>query len=164
MTVQIGFSTSNAWISRAIRFFTRAKVSHAFLTYNDITIGEPMVMEADYTGYHLRSFKSATLSSTIVVLSTPKSPIDGILPLCAGWLDKPYDYLGIVGFIWVCIGRWCKAKWHSPLHDSKALFCSESIVLALQDLKYPHADKLVAVETSPDDLLNFMKAEGDVVA
>ena len=82
---RIGFSTTDALLSRLIRRLTRSKVSHAWLVYHDVDFDREMVMEAVGAGFRIvpldkfarhnrivpRKFVSiSSLASSIAVSST----------------------------------------------------------------------------------------------
>jgi hypothetical protein len=73
-------------------------------------------------------------------------------------VGAPYDFGGLFGSVWVLIGKWFHRKFHNPLQNSDALFCSELAVKVLQGAKFPGSDLLVAYDTSPQDLRDFLEA------
>jgi hypothetical protein len=157
MQIKIGFSTSNGWLPRIIRFFTRAKVSHTFILMQDALYGRDMVLEAAWLGFTMRTLDGfIKAGNQVVALIDPKQPIDAGVDQALGWLDTLYDYTGLLGMAVVEIGRYLKRQWHNPSHGPHALFCSEANTKILQLSGYPGADKLVAEETSPEDLLEFL--------
>lgn len=157
--IQIGFNTSNALISRIIRFFTRQEVSHAFIVYDDEEFGGKFVLEANWDGYHVKPYEEAVKGSTKIILVEPRYNVTELLKVCSQWLGKPYDYPGLVGNVPVMISRWFKKKAKNPTQNPKAMFCSEAIAVALQKIGYPGADELDASTTTPQDLLDFFKSE-----
>ena len=157
MKILIGFSTSRAWYSRIIRYLTGAKVSHTFLLLRGALLGEDMVLEASMLGFTLRTFSAfKTAGNQIVSLRTPKVPLDGATLYALQWLDKFYDYTGLLGMGWVELGKHFKRQWSNPLHTPNALFCSESVAKILQLASYPGAEYLSPESTSPADLLEFL--------
>ena len=156
MSVQVGFSTSEWWVSRVIRWFTKAKVSHAFLYSPFAELGD--VAEAAWCGYRISTLTKLTSGTTrVVTMKTPVVPLK--MEIAKQWLDTPYAYAALFGEAWVCIGRLFRKMWKNPFPDPHHMFCSEAIVLLMQQSGYPGADKLDAVSTSPDDLLRFMEEQ-----
>lgn len=157
--IYIGFSSSNDWLSKLIRVFTRGKVSHAFLAYDDPVIGCKMVMEAQWDGFHLKKLSKSPSSSGEMILIQPKHDISQLPKICSDWLGDPYDYSGFLGAIPVMISRFYNKKSKNMISDAKAKFCSEAISLGLQKINYPGSDKLIPDQTTPQDLLAFFEGE-----
>lgn len=155
--LMIGFTAGDNWIGKAIRFFTRQEASHAFMAWDDPNLGR-MVMEAAFDGFHIRPWDVALKGTRIVALIEPKGKgADKLLGACARWLGEPYDYPGLLGMTVTMIGRWFKQNWRNPAGGSKPMYCSEAIATGLQEVKYPGAEKLIPSETTPQDLLDFLR-------
>lgn len=156
MTIKIGFATSPAWISRAIRYFTRSPVSHAFVLIEGATPTGDLVLQAVATGWTLTTRRRFEAGATGIRYVTPRVPLDAGLDKALEWLDTPYAFAGVVGMAWVCIGRALRKVWRNPMPDPHHMFCSEGIVYMLQADGYPGADVLDAPSVSPADLLAFL--------
>jgi hypothetical protein len=156
-TTLVGFSTSNALVSRLIRYFTKAKVSHTFLVIRSPMLEEDLVIEAGWGGFQATTLRRFKKKNEIVALLKPIVPLDKGLRDSLAWLGESYDFGGLFGMAFVLLGRWLRRKYANPLHDSRALFCSEANTLVLQASGYPGADGLAPTETSPEDLFLFMK-------
>lgn len=63
-----------------------------------------------------------------------------------------YDYVGIVGMIWVMFGRWLRKKWSNPFAKPRAAWCSEFIVRMDIDHVIPEWMGLDPETTTPQDL------------
>lgn len=157
--IQIGFSTGESLISKAIRYLTKGKFSHAFITYQDSVIESRMIMEAQWDGFHIKKWSHSPSVQEKYLLMTPKYDITGLPKACAEFLGNPYDYTGILGAIPVMILRFFRIKSRNLLEDGRAKFCSEAIALGLQKINYPNAEKLDAAQTTPQDLYEFFKRE-----
>ena len=151
--VKIGFSTTNMFLSRLIRWVTRAKVSHVWFLIE--MYGKLFVLQADIGGITITPLSDYDKKWTIIEIVTPKQDID----LAPAWelLGQKYDYAGLLGCAWVYIGRWLKKKWKNPLASGHAMFCSEYIVDVLQADKYPNTQGLIPSSVSPEDLLELLK-------
>lgn len=153
--LKIGFSTTNGLISRAIRWVTRSRVSHTFVVYYDETLGREMVLHADLKGVETIPMSRFQESNTVVYICepelTPYQRAHALLYL-SKWLGSQYDFAGLFGNLWVLFGRWLKLKIRNPWGSSKAVFCSEAIVRALQEVNYPAVADLDPEATNPDDL------------
>jgi hypothetical protein len=161
VNVRCGFSTSSWWVSRVIRFFTRATVSHAFLLIEGVPGMPPLVCEAEWCGWKLSTEAALTRGTThIVKVVEPKISLTEAFLGSLAWLDEQYDYVGLLGMAWVSVGRWLGKKWRNPLRSSSSMFCSEAVVYVLQRAGYPGAGALDPQSISPEDLLQFLEATG----
>lgn len=155
--IKIGFSTSNSFISRAIRWFTKSQASHVFLLIEDGFFGVSVVMEATQGGFRVVPFEHYVSGSTkLVRIIEPRTPIDDGVKKAVEWLGAHYDYGGLFGMAIVMLGRWLRRKWQNPWQSTRAMFCSEAVVYVLQVSGYSGADKLIPSTTSPEDLLEFL--------
>lgn len=153
---RIAFSTSDGFVSKAIRCFTGSKVSHCFFVYWDEDFQRDMVMEATKGGFRIVPF--AHYVDQVVEIITPAHDVDPGLKAAVDWLGTAYDYTGLIGMIFVEVGRWLKRKWKNPLQSAHAMFCSEVVLRSLQSANYPGADKLDPGSTDPQMLLDFLKS------
>jgi hypothetical protein len=134
MKVSIGFSTSDWWVSRVIRFFTRAPVSHTYIVFDDTLSGfDHEVYEAAWCGFRMSTREKLESGTTRIVkevavdLNAAKA-----LAICRGWLECPYDYAGLVGEAWVMLGRLFRKRWNNPFAGPHHMFCSEAATFLLQ--------------------------------
>ena len=143
-------------ISSLVRRLCKSEVSHAVFVYADADWGVDMVMEAADSGFRIMPLERFEETNTIVAMVEPKQSIEvGLKFVALEYLGTAYDFGGLIGGALVMLGRWLKRKWNNPLENSKALFCSEAVVVALQKSAYPGADALDAKTTTPQDLLTF---------
>ena len=159
MNTRIGFSTPRHFnpISWVVRHFTKSACSHTFFIYKDQDWGEDFVMEAHEMGFRLIPLTRFEVKNDIV--ASFKVDIDvGLKFIALEYLGTAYNFGKLLGTSLVLLGRWLKRRWHNPLHSAQALICSESVVIALQKSRYPGAEKMVARDTTPQDLLTFFTA------
>ena len=162
MTTRIGFSTPKHFnpVSWLVRKITGSAASHAFFIFHDKDWDAEMVMEAHELGFRLIPLDHFEKKNDIVATFTPRSSIEeGLKIVALEYLGTMYDYGGLFGGIITRVGKWLKRKWHNPLESSKAVFCSEAVVIALQKSKYPGSETLEAKDTTPQDLLNYFANE-----
>lgn len=155
--IRVGFSTSKNVVSWAIRKLTRSHVSHCFFIAN--LWGTECVLQAAELGFvalPLTEFLKGHQIITIYGLALEDTPT---MQHALSLLGKPYDFLGLFGFLWVLLGRKLGRAWKNPVHSEGQLFCSEAIVRVLQKANYPGASLLDPERTSPQDLLVFMAAK-----
>lgn len=160
MRFRVGFSTSNAWYSRVIRWATGAKCSHAFLISS--ALGVVVGIEEGTFGYSIRTLENMRASGSTIVeeLEAPVSLDDAVAKSFA-WLGSRYDYTGLLGMAWVQVCRFFRHKTvRNPLASSHAMFCSESVARVLQMAGYPGAQHLDPSSTDPETLRLFMLSTG----
>ena len=158
---RVGFSTSSAWYSRCIRWFTKAQCSHAFLISQ--ALGVVVSIEEGTFGYGIRTLSNMESSGSRVVQVLETSvDLDEAVAKSFQWLGSRYDYAGLIGMSWVMLCRWLGKKVRNPLASSHSMFCSESVTRVLQLAKYPGADALDPSSTDPETLRKFLIATGAV--
>jgi hypothetical protein len=134
MRVSIGFSTSDFWVSRVIKFFTHAPCSHAYIVFDDEGSGfGNEIYEAAWCGFRISTRGVLTRGTTKIVQEIPVD-IDPAkaLDLCRQWAETPYDYAGLLGEAWVQIGKLFGKRWDNPLANVHHMFCSEAATYLLQ--------------------------------
>lgn len=154
--IHVGFSTTNQLISRIIRWFTKATVSHCFFVFD--LFGKGWVLQSDFFGVVILPLEKFQKSNTIIALAPIPELGEDDLARAMQELGGAYDFGGLLGGIFPIIGSWFKRKWKNPWENPSALFCSEFIVVSLQEASFPGADQLVASETTPEDLKDFLTA------
>jgi len=154
-STRIGFSTTPNLSSWLLRKLTGSSCSHTFLFYVDQDWDIAMVMEAHETGYRLVPFARFEQENTVVRLVNPEVPIEDGVRWSALHLGSAYGYSKLFGMALVLLGRIFRKRWKNPGQDSHSMFCSEMTVRILQQSGYPGAERLVATETTPQDLLDF---------
>jgi hypothetical protein len=164
--ISVGFSNSNTWLSKIIQWFTGSTISHCWLLLDPGTAfygQQKWVLEAVLQGYHLIPYEGYTVGNHLVSLVTLPYPVEDGVIRAMGWLGGSYDVGGLLGEAVVVYERWLERTWRwlkfkirNPLHEQRAMFCSEAIVFVLQVSKYPGADALIAKNTTPQDLYAFL--------
>ena len=157
--MQIGFSTTNRFLSKVIRWITRSKVSHTWLLYYDDDFDCDMVMEATIEGFRLIPFESFKVKNIAIELFTPKHSLAAGFKAAGKKLGSKYDVKGLFGAIVPIIGKWFSRKWHNPFHSSKALFCSEAMVDVMKDSSYPGWESFEPEDINPQALRDFFAEE-----
>lgn len=145
----VGFSTSGSLVSRLIRWLTRSDVSHAFLLIDDALFGQPMVMEAIDSGVSLVTLKTFRKTNQIVTVLQPPVTLESSVRRAADWLGEHYAFEGLFGMLVVQAGWWLRRHWYNPIHQSKALFCSELVTFVAQDAGWPGTMCLDGFSTNP---------------
>jgi len=126
MFINIAFSTTNSWLSMAIRWFTKSEASHSLITFRDDTLGKVFVMEANGRGFMLVPWSKWRTHNTMVaryrVDIDSESQLESLRSL-AGMLGSEYDYKSILAFT---VRRFV-SRMKNPLDDSAKLICSEAV-------------------------------------
>ena len=160
--IRVGFSTdTSSIISAVVRWFTGSKTSHVWLLFDDTFFGLPMVLESADVGFRLIPYENFKAQhNTVLAVLDPPYPLDVGVREAAMWIGESYDYTGLVGSVFVLLGRWLKRKWRNPWASPKALFCTESVVRVMQASHYPGSETLDPTGTTPQDLLDFFVGAG----
>lgn len=157
--VKIGFSTArNNPLSSLIRAFTGSKASHAWMLLRVQPFDREMVFEATEWGVRLIPWEVFRRRYRIVAVFEPKVPLDAAMTRAGAHLGAYYDFAGLVGMAVVMLGRWLRRKWRNPLNAARAMWCSELVAHVLRWAGHPGAEKLVPTRTSPQDLLDLLRA------
>lgn len=158
---RIGFSTTNALLSRLIRWGTRSPVSHAFLVYFDVDFDREMVMEAVGAGFRIVPLDKFAKHNRIVEIVTPRHPIDEGLKAAVDWLGEGYDKSGLVGLAALLLFRALRLRMRRARNvfaSRRTLFCSEAVARACRAAKYPGFAQDPET-TTPEDLYVFFRTE-----
>ena len=155
-SINICFSTTNGFVSRAIRWFTRARVSHALITFYDVTLKRVFVMEANGRGFMLTPWSKWRQSNTLYAryeMTLEKGVQNGALCAVGGHLGAQYDYIGIVSF---ALRRVC-SRFANPWASSSKMFCSEGVALLLKEAGLaPFSEP---EDWTPEDLLKAVEKD-----
>lgn len=152
--IQIAFSTQpKNLLSRVIRWFTKSKVSHCFIVFE--AFGHKWILESGIKGVVILPLDKFD-GEIRALVDIPELTPEALGNVMEDDLGRDYDFTGLAGMAINYIGRWFKAKWKNPLNASRSMFCSEFVVKALAESKFPGADQLDAADTSPQDLLDFL--------
>lgn len=156
-TLKIVFSTSKSPVSALIRKLTKSPTSHVFFVFD---VGpKELMLEAGFSGIEFSDYKKYAKNHIIVaeyqIAAGDKRK--EYLYKALEFLDTKYDFGGLFGGLWVLVGRWFRQSWKNPLHNSRAMFCSEYVATILQQMGHPKLKDLNPSEVTPKDLLGFFK-------
>ncbi len=172
--VWVCFDRSESWLSKAIRRLTRGSYSHAYIVWREEHLGW-VRMEAAWNGFRIRLAPTSPADmrpvKTYDAVSRPATEIavpledryHGLVRHAAQWLDTPYDYPALLGFLWNLLGRLFGRSWRNPLSSPNALFCSEAIAQGLKDLGHPAFAARDPATVSPADLLDLVTTGRSIV-
>jgi len=144
-------------LSRIIRRFTKSKCSHVALLTDEF-LGIQCVMEATLVGVALTPLQTFLARGNVIVdVVEPEVDLREGLRATAQLLAAAYDFSGLLGMLFVYLGRALHKRWRNPWRTSTSMFCSELVTRAMQAASYPGADQLDPHSTSPEDLLEWLK-------
>jgi hypothetical protein len=144
------FSTGTDFISWLIRKITGGDVSHCAI--GTTMRGIPVVIEDTVGGVRIYPRKRWEQSHKLVREYAFVPDMSDGLRVAIQRVGDKYDYVGLVGMLWVMLGRWLKRKWRNPLARSSAAWCSEFIVHLDVDHVIPEWDGLDPETVTPRDL------------
>jgi len=153
-SINVCFSTTDSLISKIVRWITRSEVSHCMITYRDETFDRVMVLEADWFGFSnvpwsVWKRKNTLLERhSIIKVDEQKTTIS--LSKLVDYLGSGYDYKGIIS---LSLRRFLK-RFKNPFQSSSKLFCSESVVMFLEDFGVVSDD---CSSYTPQDVLELVR-------
>jgi hypothetical protein len=115
-----------------------------------------MVMDAHETGFRLVPLDLFSQKNEIIDIIDPQINLDEGIRHAARYIGIHYDFAGLFGVSWVLLGRALRCRWKNPFQSSDSVFCSESIVRALQHIGFPGSELLDPEGTTPDQLRKFL--------
>lgn len=160
--VWVGFSTTNLLVSRLIRWVTRSKCSHAWVSFYDTTLQQYMVMQAELHGYEVVPWKRWASKNKLVAAYTPVEAVD-LMPdvrFIGQYLGVDYDLRSAV---WSGLKRWVRRRWRRPTTSPGSLMCSEAVCRLLQNGSFACVAGLNPELVSPQELWDRLATSKDFV-
>ena len=162
--ITIGFSTTTRLISRIIRWITGGTVSHAWIAYDDVTLGLRMVMQAEAWSFEVRPWQRWIGENKLIA----EFHMMGGMPVSALRkracdLGMKYDWRS--GF-WSGVSSWFR-KWTKagfgfrPSSTPGKLMCSEAVIRFLRDAGCPCVAGVDEETTSPAELFNIVRCSSE---
>lgn len=129
LQITVGFSTTNKLMSRVIRWVTRGKVSHAWISFYDPTLEMRLVMQAEAWGFEVRPWERWVTENTLIAQFRPVRNLDKSLKWIAKSLGTKYDWKSaFFAGLWRWFGVWIRGRLNSP----KKLMCAEAVLRFLR--------------------------------
>jgi len=154
LNITVGFSTTNKLLSRIIRWVTRGKVSHAWIAFDDPTLGLRFVMQAEAWGFEVRPWKRWLRENRLVAEYRPAKDLTESLKWIARSLGVKYDWASaFFAGLWRWFGVLIRGKFNSP----KKLMCAEAVIRFLQHGGVVGVSHLDPEVTPPARLLNAVE-------
>lgn len=125
MKIRIGFSTTNMWFSRLVRWFLGAQVSHSYVRFYDPFLEMNLIVHADLPGVIIEdAVEFCKINTIIEEFEIEDDRLREILSMNLKFLRRKYDWWNILGWAWViAFKRWVKKKIKNPVEDPKKLIC-----------------------------------------
>ena len=140
MKITIGFSTTNGWFSRLIRWFTEGKVSHTYIRVYDEYLHTSLIIHADLPGViieHAEIFDQKNKVIEEYEINDPR--LRKGLKINLKHLRKKYDLWNILNWALVLqFKRWFKRKIEHPHTDPSKLICVDFVIRVLNDSDITH--------------------------
>ena len=158
-SVVVGFSTTNKFMSRLIRWVTRGKSSHAWIRYWDESLEQYMVIQAELHGYETIPWARWKTKNRLVSAYVPTSLdlMPGVRHI-ARLLGVDYD---LRSAIWTGLKRWFGKRLKRATSSPKKLMCSEAVCRALQFSGVACVKDLDPETVSPQDLQTALAASDE---
>lgn len=160
--ITAGFSTKNKnMLSRVIRWFTKSRWSHCWIKYDHPIYNIPIVVEADLTGIVEKPYNLYKNEINDIMELVPPEGVDLNLgmPALGMSLNEGYDYLSLVGRIWVLFMRKFGKSVKNPFGDKGRDCCVENQLRLLQAAGALSQDIDTEVET-PQSVYEKLIAAG----
>ena len=154
---KIGFSCSNSLISKLIRKVTKGETSHCFIMFNmeGSNYDPALIFESGSKGPTFVEFSEFIKSDRIVAMFDSKVDLMEGIEAYSQYLGKDYDFSGLIGGLFVMLGRAFGKVWRNPLNTNK-LTCIELTLGILTKAKYPGIEEFSKRCETPQDLLDFL--------
>lgn len=125
MKVRIGFSRTNAFLSRTIRWFTRSNISHSYIKFYDDFLGVSLIIHADFPGVVIIPESKFKINNIpIEEYEIDDNRLGDSIRKNMRLIGKKYDFLNLFGWLPVIVFKsWFKRKIKNPLDDPKRLIC-----------------------------------------
>lgn len=130
MRLTVGFSTTNLFVSKAIRWFLGAQVSHTYVRFYDPFLETEMVFHADWPGVIIEDYEQFLSQNTVIEeYDIEDDKVKEIIRCNLKMLRRKYDGWNIANWAWAIIfKRWVKKKFEEPLENPKKLICVQFVL------------------------------------
>ncbi len=155
MKIRVGFSRTNSWISKGIRWFLGTNISHTYIRYHDEFMEIDTIAHADWPGVLTISADKFDRDNVAVEEYEFDIPKPALKYNLHKFLGNRYDYLAIFGWAWtITVRRWLKQKIKNPKDDPKKLICVDWCLRVLNSAKLTNINP---ASMNPKHLLQFLR-------
>jgi hypothetical protein len=159
----VGFSTTNLFISRAIRWLTRSNFSHAWFEYPDHDMGGRWILEAGAGGVARVPLVHATPGwINIKRFALRDGDLWPALRAAAQLCGDKYGYLQAGGLGVMALLRRMGYRIRNPFADRRKAVCSELVAVGLQALQLPQTAQWDHESMTPDDLYEYCLSKSEL--
>lgn len=156
--ISIVFTSSDHWISRAIRWLTDGRVSHCFIEYSSSTWGGRWAAESAVGGVRkipIHKAKKDVFAEYSCDGFEANRAIKGLSDL----VGEKYDYAGLflLGGIYL-MWKVFRMRIKHPTISSQSQKCSELVANLFIAAGLPGTEKWNAEEKTPEQLLDYCEA------
>jgi len=155
--MRIGFSTTNGIMSKAIRWFTHSKASHSYIIF--LAEGQTLMVEADQHGVICEDYSNFKKKNKIVAefeLTVTPEEEHKIVGYALQQLTRPYNFLEILGYVWIIVNKTFGRTVKQPFKDRSAYVCSELVICSLQAGNFPLSHFMNRFVTPPEGIIEFL--------
>ena len=159
-TIKIGFSYPKSKLAVQGPIFATimgTPYDHVYLQVN--IDGQELIFQATSRRVNLTILEVFLEESNLIKdyqINLTKDQYNQLLIFIYSTLGRKYDFLGVLGFLWVLLGRKLGKKWANPLAKHQTYFCSELISTVLKELQF--SIKRPADVMSPKDIEEWLRS------
>ena len=137
MKIRVGFSTTNTWFSRIIRWVTRSKVSHCYIRVYDEFFDTELVMHVERKMEMLRGedFNKENIPYEEYIIDDDR--LNESIKKNLRHLGKKFDWWDWAGWMPVA-DKLIKIKIKPPSYRFKKMICVSLVLRILNDAKITH--------------------------
>jgi hypothetical protein len=137
LPLYIGFATNKSWLAGAIEWFSGSDVDHAMFLWRDPQLGV-LTLGANANGLTVGSLKEyLAAGNEIPYVFTAADLWTGLAKYFDEWINRPYDYAGLLGMSWVETIYWVTGRYvMNPLSARRKIFCS-AFAAMVERVPYP---------------------------
>lgn len=156
------YESDDSFVSRAIRWFTRGRVSHVGMLYSSADWEGDWIAEALPKGTMCRPVRSRKWAYIV----TPKYNAVPHLQATQEFVDRKYDFKGFFLFaVLILAWRWLRLKLRKPTLSGKDQICSEWAAHTLlpvlgpviDDPQWVHPEELLKLQEQFPDFFEVQK-------
>ena len=150
--ITIGFSTTNSWISKTIRWCSRSSVSHTYVRVPMRKKGVDLIFQAGIE-VSIESAKRFESENTIVKefhFQVTEKKWQEFEQFAYDTLGAPYAYGKLIGMLWVLGCRAVGVKVKNPFGDGDHSYICVELVAKMLGLANTE-------EMTPQDLLDYLQ-------
>lgn len=151
--ITLVFTTTNSWLSKLIRFFTKGRSSHVMVGIK--VYDQDMFLHCTSGGVQVTPREKWLKGSTLVAEYEIVPDVTSGVKQAFRLLNDNYDYPALLGYAWLLVmWRLFKKKVKNPLASTTSYVCSEFVChLDLTGACIKEWSNLDPERTHPEDLL-----------